>query len=158
MGIQPKFHLINRNNCFVKSYINYVLARSSLRSERRQYCNFLKSIRFSNGFADGLAKKVYNDHGNLYSLKSHDCHILLQRILLVVVRPYLTKQIHDTLVEQSQFFLKLTSKTVHVRDLQSLHKGIVLVLCKLERIFPPAFFTTMVNLAVIFFEKPCWEA
>ena len=39
-------------------------------------------------------------------------------------------------------------KTLYVKDLEKLEEGIVLILCKLERIFPPAFFNIMVHLMV----------
>ncbi|XP_060672435.1 uncharacterized protein LOC132803435 [Ziziphus jujuba] len=41
------------------------------------------------------------------------------------------------------------SKNVNIKDeLDMLQEGIILTLCKLERIFPPAFFDIMVHLAV----------
>ena len=50
--------------------------------------------------------------------------------------------------ELSQFFQKLTARTLLKKDWEQLEKGIIVVLYKLERIFPPAFFTIMVHLAV----------
>ncbi|RVX02608.1 hypothetical protein CK203_016440 [Vitis vinifera] len=44
--------------------------------------------------------------------------------------------------------LNIESLTLYVNDLEKLEEGIVLILCKLERIFPPAFFDVMVHLMV----------
>ena len=106
------------------------------------------SLRFPHRFAANLSANVVEDQRKLYGLKSHDCHILLQRLLPVGLRPFLTKSIRDTLLELSQFFAALTARTLTVHDLQRIEEGVVLVLCKLERIFPPAFFTIMVHLCV----------
>ena len=74
------------------------------RTERRTFCRFLKSVRFSDGFASNLSRNIVEEQGKLYDLKSYDCHILLQRILLIGIHPFLRKQIRDTLVELAQFF------------------------------------------------------
>ncbi|XP_028107554.1 uncharacterized protein LOC114306510 [Camellia sinensis] len=42
----------------------------------------------------------------------------------------------------------LCSKTLRVTDLEKLQEQIILILCKLEKIFPPAFFDVMVHLAI----------
>ena len=73
---------------------------------------------------------------------------MLQRLLPVGIRPYLNKDICTALVELSGFFQKLCAKTLYVVDLERLEEGIVIILCKLERIFPPAFFDIMIHLAV----------
>ena len=81
-------------------------------------------------------------------MKTHDCHVLLQKILPVAVLPYLDKRIRGTLIEFCQFFQKLCAKTLHVDELEEMKFGIVTILCKLEKIFPPSFFTIMVHLCV----------
>ena len=40
----------------------------------------------------------------------------------------------------------LCVRTLYVDDLNTLQEGIIITLCKLESIFPPAFFTVMVHL------------
>ncbi|KAK2663203.1 hypothetical protein Ddye_001777 [Dipteronia dyeriana] len=43
---------------------------------------------------------------------------------------------------------KICAKTLNVQDLKKLEEGIVLILCKLEKKFPPSFFDVMVHLVV----------
>ncbi|XP_062076859.1 uncharacterized protein LOC133781794 [Humulus lupulus] len=86
--------------------------------------------------------------GKITGLKSHDCHVLLQRLLPVGLRPYVKKDVLLAISELSLFFRKLCAKTLHVEDLDSLEQGIVKCVCKLESIFPPAFFDVMIHLAV----------
>ena len=54
----------------------------------------------------------------------------------------------DALVQLSRFFQKLCAKTLYVTDLERLEEGISIILCKLERIFPSAFFDIMIHLVV----------
>ena len=103
-------------------------------------------MQFLDGYASNLSRNVIEEQGKIYGLKSHDYHILLQRILLIVVPPFLTKKIRDTLLELAQLFQKLTVWTLEVKDLYALEEGIILILCKIERIFPPFFFIIMVHL------------
>lgn len=86
--------------------------------------------------------------GKIHGLQSHDCHILLQRLLLVGMRSYLDKDVCIALVELSIFFQQICAKTLNVSNLERMEKEIVLILCKLERIFPPAFFDVMAHLVV----------
>ena len=81
-------------------------------------------------------------------LKSHDCHVLLQRLLPIALRGYLQKDVSKTLIEMGLFFKELTSKTLNIDVLQRLKNDIVFVLCKLEKIFPPSFFDVMIHLTI----------
>ena len=54
----------------------------------------------------------------------------------------------DALVELFGIFQKLCAKTLYVTDLERLEEGIVIILCKLEMIFPQAFFDIMIHLVV----------
>ena len=53
-----------------------------------------------------------------------------------------------TISELGNFFQEICSKTLRVKDLEKLQDRIVLILCKMEKIFPPAFFDVMVHLAI----------
>ncbi|XP_028075313.1 uncharacterized protein LOC114277606 [Camellia sinensis] len=64
------------------------------------------------------------------------------------MRGYLNKDNSIALFELGNYFQQLCSKTVRVNDLEKLQGSIVLILCKLEIFFPPAFFDVMVHLAI----------
>jgi hypothetical protein len=52
------------------------------------------------------------------------------------------------LLKLGRFFRELCSKTLKVDKLHLMKKDIVIILCKQEKIYPPAFFDVMVHLAV----------
>ncbi|XP_062089145.1 uncharacterized protein LOC133795705 [Humulus lupulus] len=131
------------NNKIEKPHASYTLTKE----ECKEFCKFIRSVRLPDGYASNISRCV-TDNDKLGGMKSHDCHILLQKILPVALLPFLTKEIRTTLIELCQFFQKIYAKTIQVDDITKLKDGIVIILCKLEKIFPPSFFTVMVHLCV----------
>ena len=136
MKIRNKLHLQLKGNKLLKPLACYTLTLEEI----REFFKFLKSVKFPDGYAVNISRNVNINDGKILGLKSHDCHVLLQRLLLVGIRPYLNKDVCNALMEISGFFQKLCAKTMYVTDLERLEEGIVIILCKLETIFPPDFF------------------
>ena len=105
-------------------------------------------MKYPDGYAANISNSVTAQVGKLSGLKSHDSHVLIQQLLLIGMRGYLNKEIGTTLFELGNFFKQLCSKTLRRSDLQKLDEQIVVILCKLEMIFPLAFFDVMVHLAI----------
>lgn len=105
-------------------------------------------MKFPDGYASNISRNVNVDEGTVSGLKSHDCHVLMQRLLPVGIRKDLKKSIYSPLVKLSSFFQQICAKTLRVADLDKLEENIVMTLCKLEKIFSPAFFDVMVHLPV----------
>ncbi|KAL4017626.1 hypothetical protein IC575_021184 [Cucumis melo] len=150
LKIRKELHIQEIENKRVKPHAFYTLTAA----EKVDFCTFLKSVKFPDGFSSNLSCCVNLKEGKIYGLKSHDCHVLLQRLLPIGIRPYLRKDISTTISELSNFFHALCKKTLSISELEKMQDDIVLILCKLEKIFPPAFFDVMVHLAV---HLP-WEA
>ena len=144
MKIRNELHLQLKRNKLLKPHACYTLTLE----ERREFCKFFKLVKFPDGYAVNMSRNVNISDREISGLKSHDCHVLLQRILPVGICPYLNKDVCDVLIELSGFFQKLCAKTLYVTDLERLEEGIVIILCKLERIFPSAFFDIMIHLVV----------
>ena len=145
MRIRKELHLKRRSNgSFEKPPALYTLSVK----EREGFCDFLKSMKYPDGYAANISNCVTAQAGKLSGLKSHDSHVLIQRLLPIGMRGYLNKEIGTTLFELGNFFKQLCSKTLRRSDLHKLDEQIVLILCKLEKIFPPAFFDVMVHLAI----------
>ncbi|WMV59292.1 hypothetical protein MTR67_052677 [Solanum verrucosum] len=88
------------------------------------------------------------DDGKITKLKSHDYHVLLQRVLPIALCGFVNKDVSLALIELGYFFQRLCCKTLRRDDLEQLERDIIIILCKLEMIFPPAFFDVMIHLAV----------
>ena len=56
--------------------------------------------------------------------------------------------LYKAVAELRNFFRELCNRNLSVHVVQLLKQEIPLILCKLEKIFPPAFFDVMVHFAV----------
>ncbi|KAL6584497.1 hypothetical protein OROMI_003786 [Orobanche minor] len=110
--------------------------------------SWMKAARYPSGYAGNIGRCVNFKENKLTGLKSHDCHILLQRFFPVFIRPYLSKQVVEPCVSLSRFFQKLVTREVRKSDLHLMQKEIIYILCKFERIFPPIFFDLMPHLMI----------
>ncbi|XP_066310955.1 uncharacterized protein [Miscanthus floridulus] len=123
----------------------YVLGKD----QKIEFCKFLKGIKFPDGYAANLARYISEDGSKEQGkLKTHSCHILLQRIIPTGLRGLVRKDVYEAVAELGTFFRELCSRNVRIDVVKWLKEEIPLILCKLEKIFPPAFFDVMVHLAV----------
>ncbi|WVZ84331.1 hypothetical protein U9M48_031373 [Paspalum notatum var. saurae] len=137
MGIRKHLHLKRDGDSYSVPKASYIAFR-----------RFLRSVKFPDGYASNLATCISADGCNLQGLKTHDCHILLQRILPIAIRGIMHKDIYEAIVELGLFFQQLCAKTLKLDVLHRMKKEISIILCKLEKIFPPAFFYVMLHLTV----------
>ncbi|KAL0013741.1 hypothetical protein SO802_000810 [Lithocarpus litseifolius] len=110
--------------------------------------DYLGFVKYPDGYAANISRSVNAKNGRLSGLKSHDCHVLLQRILPIGLRGFVDKDISIVLFELGNFFQDLCSRTLKRSELEKLEEHIVHILCKPERFFPPSFFDVMVHLAL----------
>jgi hypothetical protein len=116
--------------------------------KRVLFCNFIRGVRFPSGFASNITNHISADGHKLQGLKTHDCHILLQRLLAIGVKRLVKDHIYEALAQLGRFFREICSKTLTRSDVKCLKNEIPEILCKLELIYPPTFFDVMVHLAI----------
>uniref|UniRef100_A0A453BFU7 Uncharacterized protein n=2 Tax=Aegilops tauschii subsp. strangulata TaxID=200361 RepID=A0A453BFU7_AEGTS len=56
------------------------------------------------GFASNISRCTSVDGTKVQGLKTHDCHILLQRILPAGMRGFLDSDIYEAIAELGKFF------------------------------------------------------
>jgi hypothetical protein len=117
-------------------------------AQKKAFCEFLREVKFPDGFASNISRCLNSEGTKIQGLKTHDCHILLQRIFPAAMRGFLDQDIYEALAELGKFFRELCSRTLNKDVLAEMKKEIPIILVKLEKIFPPAFFDVMVHLAV----------
>ncbi|CAL2237922.1 unnamed protein product [Prunus armeniaca] len=114
-------------------------------NDKKEFLKFVSSVKFPDGYASNIARCVNVDGGKFTGLKSHDCHVFMQRLLPVGIRHLLPEDVVKPIILLSRFFSQLTAKTLRKTDMFQLRHDIFQVLCKFEMIFPPAFFTSMMH-------------
>jgi hypothetical protein len=146
MGIRPELHLQPNGNKACKAPpAPYVLGKD----QKVQFCKFLRDIKFPDGYAANLARYISEDGATVVGkMKTHSCHILLQRIIPAGLRGLVRKDVYEAIAELGAFFRELCSRNLRKDVVKRLKAEIPVILCKLEKIFPPAFFDVMVHLCV----------
>ena len=74
MGIRAKLHLEHRGDSYVVPPACYTL----FLDERRDMAEFLKSVKFLDGYASNIAHCMSEKDYKVSGMKSHDCYVLLQ--------------------------------------------------------------------------------
>jgi len=87
-------------------------------------------------------------------MKSHDCHVFMQTLILLAFRDLVPKGIWDALTKISHFFRDICSSKLNVDHIERLEKNIVKTIGKFEMIFPLSFFDSIEHLPVhLLFEE-----
>jgi hypothetical protein len=84
----------------------------------------------------------------LIVLKSHDYHIIMERLMPIMFRGDFDDAVWMVLVKLSYFYRQLCAKEITVEMMEKLKKEIPVLLCKMEKIFPPEFFNPMQHLLI----------
>ena len=108
-------------------------------------CDWLRKLKLPDGYASNIANCVDEDD-NLVGLKSHDCHVIFQRIMSVAFRDLIHNALWNAMTELYHFFRDITSTSLVVEHMKQLEEDVPLILCKLEKMLPPSFFDSMEHL------------
>ena len=84
----------------------------------------------------------------ILGMKSHDCHLFVQDLLLPAFQGIVDGEILESLVELSKYFKQLCYNTLTMDVLEQMVKSITITLCKVDHIFVLAFFNVVVHLDV----------
>ena len=143
MGVRQSLWIYeDAHRRLLKPHAPYVLTTE----DKQLFCRFMKEAKLPDGFCSNLKKKVTDN--NILGLKSHDCHVIMQRLLPVCIGKFLSKEISTTIIEFCNFFRILCSRTLNVKDMEKAQGDLIQILCKMERIYPPAFFDIMIHLVL----------
>jgi hypothetical protein len=112
------------------------------------FLKVIRDVRIPNRYASNVSRCVNLKARTIVGLKSHDNHILMQQLLPIALRGSLPNNVVKPLIELSGFFRGICLKTLTEEDLARHEAEIPIILCKLEQIFPPGFFTIMVHVVI----------
>ena len=141
---RPDLHLESiANGKYRKPKASYCLSRS----QKDDVCEWIQGLKMPDNYASNIARCVDKENARLFGLRSHDCHILMQRLLPMAFSA-LPNNVLNPIIELSQFFRDLCSTVIREEHLLSMEDNIPIIICKLERLFPPAFFDVMEHLPV----------
>ncbi|XP_040384748.1 uncharacterized protein LOC102706425 [Oryza brachyantha] len=105
-------------------------------------------IKFPDGYAANIRRGVNMEQLKIHGLKSHDYHIFMERLLPVMIRGFVDRDVWEVLAELSYFYRRLCAKEIDPAQMLQLEASIPVIICKLEKIFSPGFFNSMEHLMV----------
>ena len=108
--------------------------------KKKNFCGWFKTVKFLDAYASNVSWCVGNNDTNISGMKSHESHVMMQRLLPVVTRGYLGGDGQTAMIELGVFFRELCCRKLKINLFKRSEKDIVLILCKLEKIFSPSFF------------------
>jgi hypothetical protein len=100
------------------------------------------------GVSSNIRRCVDVKSRKVSGLKTHDYHLILQKLLPLVVGRILPEAVVIRLIQFSNFFDSLCSKELVEAELNRLSCSIREAVCRLEMILPPAFFDIMIHLPI----------
>ena len=103
-------------------------------------CDWLKELRFLDGYVSNMSRCVDMNKHKLFGMKSHDCHVFMQRLIPIAFRELLPEDVWSPLTELSNFFKDLTSTVITEEEMRRLEEAILVIICRLEHIFSPSIF------------------
>jgi hypothetical protein len=116
--------------------------------QRKEVMRWMKRLKFPDGYTADLRCSVNMTTKKLIGLKSHDCHIIMERLIAIMFQGYFDDVVWMVLPELSYFYRELCAKEIAVEMMQKLEKEISVLLCKMEKNFPPRFFNLMQHLLI----------
>ena len=114
--------------------------------DKERFLKVLKYLKVPDAYASNISRCVNLKHRKISNLKSHDNHILMQDILPIALRASKSSEVVGLISDLSSFFEGLCSKALHPNMLDELQLKVVVILCRMEKVFLPSFFTIMVHL------------
>ncbi|XP_047333830.1 uncharacterized protein LOC124937589 isoform X1 [Impatiens glandulifera] len=141
---RPELHVDPNTTSRKPNKASYSLTKT----ENMIICKWVKTLKFPDGYASNLSRCVDTTESRLIGFKSHDCHVFLERLLPIAFRRLLPKFVWGTLADLSNFMNDLSGRTLSSDQVDNLHSQIPVILCNLEKIFPPSFFDSMEHLLI----------
>lgn len=98
-----ELHLKYDNGKPLLSITSYSLTNEG----RKRLCEWVVNVQVSDGYSTNLSRCVNVLKHKILCMKTHDCHVFLERLLPLIVREVLSKQVCDALIEVNTFFHRI---------------------------------------------------
>ncbi|XP_062075063.1 uncharacterized protein LOC133779079 [Humulus lupulus] len=113
MGIRSALHPQEKGT---RTYLPAALHTLS-KLEKELFCKRLFSLKVPDGYSSNIRNCVSMEQCKLMGLKSHDCHILMQKLLQVAIKGLMPMGPRDAIIRLCMFFNRICQ---HVLDRESI--------------------------------------
>jgi hypothetical protein len=95
------------------------------KKQQQQVLSWMKELSFPNGYASNISRCVKEAQCKVLGMKSHDCHVFIQRLLPTVFRPYLLRPLWEALTELSIFVRDICTTNLNVQHMKLMYMNII---------------------------------
>ena len=88
--------------------------------EKKSFCQCLWSVKVPQGYTSNIKSLVSVNDLKLVGLKSHDCHVLMQQLLPIVIRDILPDKVRVAITCLCFVFNAICSKVIDPRQMDDL--------------------------------------
>ena len=127
------------------------------RKKKTTFCQCLYRVKVPKGYYSNIKSLVQLKDLKLVGLKSHDCHILMQQLLVMAIQDIFPNKVKHVITHLCFFFNAICNKVIDLVKLDNLESEAIIILCQLEMYFPPSFFNIMVHLIVHLVREIKWS-
>ncbi|GKB05969.1 hypothetical protein Tco_0834202 [Tanacetum coccineum] len=114
LGIRSELWLgQNKNEKCSKPHDKY----SFTPDNRKKFCQFIKGVKLPDGFRSKFKHKEIDNDSNITGMESHDCHIMMQRLLSYGLQQYLDTDVSKPIIKLCSFFKQICSRTLMEDDM-----------------------------------------
>jgi hypothetical protein len=103
-SMEPK---INAKGNLKRTWTPYYLKSA----ERKEILRWLKKLKFPDRYASNIKRAVNVNTGKLNGFKSHDYHIIIERLMSVMFRGYFDADLWKIFTELSYFYRQICAKS-----------------------------------------------
>ncbi|KAL0321978.1 UNVERIFIED_CONTAM: hypothetical protein Scaly_2494200 [Sesamum calycinum] len=84
------------------------------RDQKRKILEWIKALRFPDGYTSNLGRCIDLNELKLHGMKSHDCHVFVERLIPTAFREMLPEFVWNALTEVSLLFQAISSATLDI--------------------------------------------
>ncbi|KAL0403688.1 UNVERIFIED_CONTAM: hypothetical protein Sradi_2009600 [Sesamum radiatum] len=74
------------------------------KEQKKKICEWVRSLRFPDGYASNIARCVDIANLRVHGMKSHDCHVFMQKLIPVAFRELLPEFVWSALTQEIGWF------------------------------------------------------
>ncbi|CAH9051208.1 unnamed protein product [Cuscuta europaea] len=118
-------------------------------AQKESILQWLVSLKFPDGYCSNLSRCVdMNKLTTTLSMKTHDAHVIMQRLLPIARKEMLPEHVWSCITEINLLFQSICSSVLDATSFRRLEESVPMLMCHLEKIMPPSFFNGMEHLVI----------
>jgi len=99
------------------------------RKEKTSFYQCLHHVKVTQGYSSNIKSLVQLKDLKLVVLMSHDCHVLMQQLLVVAIRDIFPNKVRHAITHLYFFFNAICSKVIGHVKLDDFENEAVMILC-----------------------------